>query len=103
MYEGQLATALVLVAVERGIIYVNWGFPGSAPMECKLGDLCQDCYLSNVMECMECYGRTDDETCGAEQLADYIKTWTETGFPGLEKEKIESGHPLIQTYFEKLS
>ncbi|CAP70995.1 uncharacterized protein PODANS_3_10430 [Podospora anserina S mat+] len=38
-YVGQLATALVLVAVERGIIYVNWGFPGSAPMECKLGDL----------------------------------------------------------------
>ncbi|KAK4183727.1 hypothetical protein QBC35DRAFT_518045 [Podospora australis] len=59
-YVGQLATALVLAAVERGLVYGISGFAGAAPTECRIGNL-----------------------------------W-------LEKEKIESGHPLLQTNFEKL-
>ncbi|KAK4208586.1 hypothetical protein QBC37DRAFT_475957 [Rhypophila decipiens] len=98
---GKLATSLVLVAIERGVVTLEKFEPGVAPRECRLQAMCQGTFLSSVLNCMGCYGWTEEETRGAEEFATEIKEWTETGFPGLEQgsseqEQRREPHPLTQ-------
>ncbi|KAM5354068.1 hypothetical protein ACJ41O_000718 [Fusarium nematophilum] len=93
---GMIATALALVATERGLVTVGPTTPGQIPREVKLQDFCQSSYLSRVAECVTCYGWDKSELDGAADLADEIKQWTEQGFPDLELDKIKPPHPLTQ-------
>lgn len=93
---GKIATALALVATERGLVTIGPVTPGAVPREVKLQDICQTSYLSRVNECMTCYGWQEGEQDGAADLADEIKQWTEQGFPGLDPDKIKPPHPLTQ-------
>ncbi|KAM7187849.1 hypothetical protein V8F20_010808 [Naviculisporaceae sp. PSN 640] len=100
---GRLATSLVLVAIERGLVTLENFEPGVAPRECKLQAMCQATFLSNVLNCMECYGWTEEETRGAEEFAAEIREWTETGFPGLEQEQVQEPHPLTQKPLDQIT
>ncbi|UPK92683.1 hypothetical protein LCI18_003618 [Fusarium solani-melongenae] len=82
---GKIATALVLVATERGLVTIGPVTPGAVPREVKLQDICQTSYLSRK-------GEQD----GAVDLANEIKQWTEQGFPDLDPDKIKPPHPLTQ-------
>ncbi|KAJ4312842.1 hypothetical protein N0V84_009736 [Fusarium piperis] len=93
---GKIATALALVATERGLVTAGPATPGAIPHEVKLQDFCQSSYLARVGECMTCFGWEKSELDGASALADEIKQWTEQGFPDLELDKIKPPHPLTQ-------
>ncbi|KAF6795033.1 hypothetical protein CSOJ01_13520 [Colletotrichum sojae] len=92
---GQIATALVLVAVERGLVTVGPSTPGGAPREVRLQNICQSAYLAKVIQCMDCYGWSNEEVEGAEAFATEIKKWADDGFQGLdENETGRVEHPL---------
>lgn len=92
---GRIATALVLVVIERGLVTAAPSTPGGAPRELRLQRFCQKGYLANVTRSMVCYGWKEDEVCGAEDFANEIKNWTEHGFQGLDENEIsQRGHPL---------
>ncbi|KAM7212766.1 hypothetical protein V8F06_011855 [Rhypophila decipiens] len=85
---GKLATSLVLVAIERGVVTLEKFESGVAPRECRLQAMCQGTFLSSVLNCMGCYGWTEEETRGAEEFATEIKEWTERASQGLSKEAL---------------
>ncbi|SPJ85392.1 uncharacterized protein FTOL_11173 [Fusarium torulosum] len=93
---GKIATALVLVATERGLVTLTPNIEGQIPREVKLKAFCQTSYLTKVGECMSCYGWDDGELSEATKIADQIKEWTEQGFPGLPLDEIKAPHPLTQ-------
>lgn len=93
---GNIATALVLIATERGLVTLTPEIEGAIPREVKLQSFCQPSYLANEDKCMICYGWLETELGEASNLADQIKQWTEQGFPGLPVDHIKAPHPLTQ-------
>lgn len=92
---GRIATALVLVAMERGLVTVAPSTPGGAPREVRLLNFCQSAYLAKATQSMVSYGWNDEEVQGAEAFADEVKEWADHGFQGLDENEIsQTGHPL---------
>ncbi|KAL3605230.1 hypothetical protein FPOAC2_00172 [Fusarium poae] len=93
---GSIATALVLVAIERGLVTLTPQEEGAIPREVKLSNFCQASYLAKMDECMSCYGWASSELDDVSDLVVQIKEWTEQGFPGFPIDDIKPPHPLTE-------
>jgi hypothetical protein len=100
---GKIATALVLVAMERGLVTLSPKVEGQIPREVKLKAFCQTSYLAKVDESMTCYGWDKGELSEGADMANQIKEWTEQGFPGLPLDEIKAPHPLTQKPIDRIS
>ncbi|CAM1505896.1 Fc.00g115330.m01.CDS01 [Cosmosporella sp. VM-42] len=94
---GMVATALVLVATERGLVTTE-AAPKGAPREVKLLQICQSAYLSRVTESMVCYGWTAEQVQGAEQFATEIKGCTERFWEIVAVEAVSAIDVLINAF-----
>jgi hypothetical protein len=93
---GEIAAALIEVAVEKGLIMSDMRQPGVKPRFVPLMDLCQTHYKSSITKALDCFGwKSEMYSKSAAGLAQGIRDWIHSGCPGLGTPQRGTGNPLF--------